>query len=88
MKTQVCSFSRLCSWLPRGLPEQWGGSQCWWGVAFALHPDRPGSLQRSPASRMRTPAPGTPGCLWALERPPPQVSSWLRAPDPGPWRGG
>lgn len=39
-------------------------------------------LQRSPASRMRTPAPGTPGCLWALERPPPQISE-ARGGHPG-----
>lgn len=32
------------------------------------------SLQRSPACRKCTPAPGTPGCLWAHGRPLPQVS--------------
>lgn len=32
------------------------------------------SLQRSPACRKYTPAPGTPGCLWAHGRPLPQIS--------------
>lgn len=38
MKSQVCSFSLLLSWVPQALPEQWGGSTWWLGWPL-LRPD-------------------------------------------------